>query len=509
MAKRYATSTPKSVVLHSQGINSRRADCGRMAEHVVDADAASFGLATQTMRHCKSCVNTRTARRHAELSLASGVMLVETMTPKKRKPAAVVEVELPMRDEPAVETEPTTADEPSDTWTITNRAGEEVARVEGATAEEATRAADALPAVQTTIRREGGFARRRLYTSELLPAVVEAGQPTVVTYYFLRYDGMPSGRQTRQYCDSMVDLAIEFDLVPTEMVEETVTLYPGQDATTTTRVVRSSVPVEPTRDERLDRLAADVAQQHDEADALLADIAQTGSDLALLAVEVADFGAAVDALAEQHAVEGVVVEPAPAEPVPGALVDPWTWLRRSTSNHATRRTASAVVEVPADSATDATLRAARTALARLVAPEREPMTAGCLPCHADRGSVRAAVEVLRAAGHTPALLVGDGSESDATGFVVEPHGAGRVSVAHMVLGSTDRSDGSAWAGYLRAYAHALRISGWTIEPHTVDRAVAIVPELDFEAVVRSALASVDPASNEAHVLRACLTPPID
>ncbi len=61
------------------------------------------------------------------------------------------------------------ADEPSDMWTIMTRAGEEIARVEGATAADMARAAEALPEVQASIRSEGGFARRRLYRSELRP----------------------------------------------------------------------------------------------------------------------------------------------------------------------------------------------------------------------------------------------------------------------------------------------------------------------------------------------------
>ncbi|MFH8403751.1 hypothetical protein ACH4FX_03110 [Streptomyces sp. NPDC018019] len=64
-------------------------------------------------------------------------------------------------------------DEPSDTWTIMTRNEEEIARVEGATVEDMTRAAEALPEVQANIRREGGFARRRLYRSELRPADIE------------------------------------------------------------------------------------------------------------------------------------------------------------------------------------------------------------------------------------------------------------------------------------------------------------------------------------------------
>lgn len=38
------------------------------------------------------------------------------------------------------------------------------------------------------------------------------------------------------------------------------------------------------------------------------------------------------------------VEPAPAAPVPGTLVDPWTWVRRPASSYDTRRTAPAAVE---------------------------------------------------------------------------------------------------------------------------------------------------------------------
>ncbi|MFF2922742.1 hypothetical protein ACFVTP_10115 [Streptomyces celluloflavus] len=79
---------------------------------------------------------------------------------------------------PAVEKQqPAKPDEPSDTWSIMTRSGEEIARVEGATAEDMTRAAEALPAVRASIKREGGFARRRLYTSELAPAPAVAEDP--------------------------------------------------------------------------------------------------------------------------------------------------------------------------------------------------------------------------------------------------------------------------------------------------------------------------------------------
>ena len=58
-------------------------------------------------------------------------------------------------------------DEPTDTWTITNRAGEEIARVDGATSPAAADAARGLPAVVESAARDGGFRMRRLLTSEL------------------------------------------------------------------------------------------------------------------------------------------------------------------------------------------------------------------------------------------------------------------------------------------------------------------------------------------------------
>lgn len=71
------------------------------------------------------------------------------------------------------------SDEPSDTWTIMTRGEVEIARVQGATVEEMTRAAEALPVVRANIRREGGFARRRLYVSELAPKEQPAEQRVV------------------------------------------------------------------------------------------------------------------------------------------------------------------------------------------------------------------------------------------------------------------------------------------------------------------------------------------
>jgi hypothetical protein len=57
--------------------------------------------------------------------------------------------------------------EATDTWTVTNKAQREIARVTGATIEAARAAASAIPEVTEWAQRDGGFAVRRLRTSEL------------------------------------------------------------------------------------------------------------------------------------------------------------------------------------------------------------------------------------------------------------------------------------------------------------------------------------------------------
>ncbi|MFD9819085.1 hypothetical protein [Streptomyces violascens] len=54
-------------------------------------------------------------------------------------------------------------------WRITDKQGQELARVEGTTREEALAAADRIPAVRAAVRRDGGLASRPLWTSDLTP----------------------------------------------------------------------------------------------------------------------------------------------------------------------------------------------------------------------------------------------------------------------------------------------------------------------------------------------------
>jgi hypothetical protein len=55
----------------------------------------------------------------------------------------------------------------TDTWTVTNRAGAEIARVDGASMDIARETAKKLPEVAESNAREQGFGLRRLSTAEI------------------------------------------------------------------------------------------------------------------------------------------------------------------------------------------------------------------------------------------------------------------------------------------------------------------------------------------------------
>ncbi|WKK26856.1 hypothetical protein QZH56_15420 [Streptomyces olivoreticuli] len=144
-----------------------------------------------------------------------------------------------------------TRDEPSDTWTIATRAGVEIARVEGATAEDMTRAAEALPEVRANIQREGGFTRRRLYTSELAPADAKqvpgaAGaeqQPTaeverrIVEGVVVEHGGTAEGSLPRhaQHPDVVAARAILRPLKPAILADHTDTSRGADEVDTSVR----------------------------------------------------------------------------------------------------------------------------------------------------------------------------------------------------------------------------------------------------------------------------------
>lgn len=85
---RYATTTKNASELHRQDNGATRGYCKRYALHIVDADTASHGIATRTLRTCKSCDRIAAERRRAELSLADSLLVTE-IAPAPRKRAAV------------------------------------------------------------------------------------------------------------------------------------------------------------------------------------------------------------------------------------------------------------------------------------------------------------------------------------------------------------------------------------------------------------------------------------
>lgn len=60
-----------------------------------------------------------------------------------------------------------TLDKPSDTWTVTNKAGIELARVDGVLYTQARNTAAQLDRVRASAAIEGGYGMRRLMGSEL------------------------------------------------------------------------------------------------------------------------------------------------------------------------------------------------------------------------------------------------------------------------------------------------------------------------------------------------------
>lgn len=146
------------------------------------------------------------------------------------------------------------------------------------------------------------------------PAVEE--QPaTVETYYFLRTAGTPWGPQSREYCDGMVDLAVELGLARTEMVEKTVTYRPGQAATTVNRVVRESHPaapavVKPAAVEGVVVKHAGTAEGSTPSNASHPDVAAARTALgSMKAAPMTDHHDVSDPTEDERSVRGYLVEP--------------------------------------------------------------------------------------------------------------------------------------------------------------------------------------------------------
>ncbi|MFI7142864.1 hypothetical protein ACIBQ5_35735 [Streptomyces massasporeus] len=96
-----------------------------------------------------------------------------------------------------------------------------------------------------------------------------------------------------------------------------------------------------------------------------------------------------------------------------------------------------------------------------------PRTAlGADPQHADDPDVRAAIDVLTAAGYTPATVPAGFEDEEepnpaATGFYVRPRGHGRVDVYHLVNGQNVTETRDYWP-QVKEYRRLFRgAEGWT------------------------------------------------
>jgi hypothetical protein len=82
---------------------------------------------------------------------------------------------------------------------------------------------------------------------------------------------------------------------------------------------------------------------------------------------------------------------------------------------------------------------------------------GCQPLHVEHPGVLPAVELLRAAGYTPAVIFDEFAEG-ANGFYVEPDEEGGVTILQLVDGIA--AEDEAWRPTVDAYEHALHVAGW-------------------------------------------------
>lgn len=125
-----ATVKTGNVVLHMVPRGNRHALCGIVAEHTVDMADVAPQVIVGTRRMCGNCVRVTPAR-------------------DTRRPV-----------DPFLS-------EPTDVWTVTDRAGTEITRVYGTTLEGARNDALNVAEVRYVNYSQGGFSLRRLTRGEL------------------------------------------------------------------------------------------------------------------------------------------------------------------------------------------------------------------------------------------------------------------------------------------------------------------------------------------------------
>ncbi|MFI5686773.1 hypothetical protein [Streptomyces sp. NPDC051636] len=164
-------------------------------------------------------------------------------------------------------------------------------------------------------------------------------------------------------------------------------------------------------------------------------------------------------LAAEHGFVVAKLHEQPATPavesatVPGALVDPWTWIRRPASSDDTRRV------VPA----------AEQRIVEGVVVEHAGVTEGSTPSnstHPDVVAARAALAQLKPAALTDHHDVTEPTEAEVEvrGFMLDPRGGGRVAAYWLEGGRIVRHD-DPWHGpCLDILAMRFERAGWTVEP---------------------------------------------
>jgi hypothetical protein len=127
MATQLTTVRAGGNVLHTNPEGNRHSVCGRVSVNKVYGPDAAKGLVAGTLRFCGNCARVRPARN----------------------------------------LNPTPVSAPSDMWTVTNKAGDEIERFYAVTTAEATEYIRVSADCRDWFRLEGGVSRRRLYSHEL------------------------------------------------------------------------------------------------------------------------------------------------------------------------------------------------------------------------------------------------------------------------------------------------------------------------------------------------------
>ena len=160
-------------IVHTAPEGNRHTLCGIVAECVQDSWAIAPLVTDENTPHrlCKNCNRVKPAR--------------DTSAPA----------------DPSLS-------EPTDVWTVTDKAGAEIARVYGETMADAREAARRTPAVGAVPLREGGFSLRRLTVAEeraleAVDALVESAWSTMTLHTVLRKDFGLHAEGRRVICASL------------------------------------------------------------------------------------------------------------------------------------------------------------------------------------------------------------------------------------------------------------------------------------------------------------------